>query len=95
MPGYEEELLRLEEEQAAESKPTAEEVEAAEAAATAELGKPKLYAHGMDEGGKEVEEWDYLNRCVADVCVGGAGWEGLGASAGGWGWNLLFGRQVL
>lgn len=67
MPGYEEELLRLEEEQAAESKPTAEEVEAAEAAATAELGKPKLYAHGMDEGGKEVEEWDYLNRCVEGV----------------------------
>uniref|UniRef100_A0A7R9W0W4 Dynein regulatory complex subunit 2 n=1 Tax=Chlamydomonas euryale TaxID=1486919 RepID=A0A7R9W0W4_9CHLO len=30
--------------------------------AAAEAGKPKLCSFGVDERGREVEEWDYLNR---------------------------------
>lgn len=36
--------------------------EAQAQAGPSDPSKPKLYSHGLDDKGQEVEEWDYLNR---------------------------------
>jgi len=36
--------------------------EAAAQAGPSDASKPKMYSHGLDDKGQEVEEWDYLNR---------------------------------
>ena len=45
---------------AAVARAAAEEAEAL--AGPSDPNKPKLSSHGVDDNGKEVEEWDYLNR---------------------------------
>ena len=47
---------------AAVAKAAAEEAEML--AGPSDPNKPKLSSHGVDDKGKEVEEWDYLNRLV-------------------------------
>lgn len=49
---------------------------------------PLLSAQGLDDAGKAVEEWDYLNRFFR------CGWE-LGGWAGGWLGTCLGGLQVV